>query len=286
MRPIPKEHVASIIYVFDSVAAAERGDIGGGTGFLYSVPGDWKNAPRHFFAFTNAHVAVNARAIRLKRADGTSLVWPINQNDWHEHESGDDVAVAYLNRELLEGVPSDGLQHTVLIRRDNVVLGDEERRVLDPNVWTGAPCVLLGRVVAQCLQPSNNPIARFGTVSSHTLSPIFQNMRGRMQESLVVEVRSLSSYSGSPVFMGPLNTLLGINWAHLTMTQEVWRRLPDGRTARSGEFIEMSIGQAGVVPAWKLTELLNSPGVKAIRERASEADAAALKERLRLRPTP
>ena len=93
---------------------------------------------------------------------------------------------------------------------------------------------------------------------------------GRRQGSFLVEARSLSGYSGSPVFIWPSHPipglgftqsahlkLLGIDWCHLRGFPKPIL-LSDKRTRHpDGLFIEQNSGMMGVVPAWKIAELLD-----------------------------
>lgn len=75
----------------------------------------------------------------------------------------------------------------------------------------------------------NQPVVRFGNLSSPELVPVWQTKpRHREQPSLLVEARSLAGASGAPVFVYRTGTvygggtapvgnglLLGISWGHI-----------------------------------------------------------------------
>ena len=129
---------------------------------------------------------------------------------------------------------------------------------------------MVGRFIARDETQSNVPVVRFGYISSAKSELIDQGEdRGCFrQESFLVECHSVSGSSGSPVFVWipeerafkssfhsnekfeqqtmsalrrerfpPREFLLGIDWGHLDEKNPA--------------------GMAGVVPAWKLLELLN-----------------------------
>jgi len=99
-----------------------------------------------------------------------------------------------------------------------------------------------------------------------------------------VEAKSIGGYSGSPVFvhLAPLSArpqkndphatplvvpfpgigpwLLGIDWGHLTS----WEPVMDdtGHPIRQGWKVNANTGMMGVVPAWKLEEMLRTEKVK------------------------
>jgi hypothetical protein len=117
--------------------------------------------------------------------------------------------------------------------------------------------------------------------------------RGVAQESFLVEIRSLPGYSGSAVLIyspcsmndmserrygvtrssvdllsgkttmqeiqasvaskGPY--LLGIDWCHLNRQSRV--REKNGDESSEGYFVNENTGMAGVIPAWKIAEVLN-----------------------------
>ena len=108
------------------------------------------------------------------------------------------------------------------------------------------------------------------------LEPIYNEKRGLSQESFLVEMHSLPGYSGSPVFVYDHHVrmweqkymqvgirLLGIDWCHLSTYEPVLEKDSENRFEKiNGQFVRSNTGMAGVVPAWKLKELLNSEEVK------------------------
>jgi hypothetical protein len=136
--------------------------------------------------------------------------------------------------------------------------------------------------------------------------PVYQPARGVSQDSIIVEARSLSGYSGSPVFVavtagfGPpepdddpatrsdlwLHTLyrapfflLGINWGH-----HPWEdRLRDGETKEptpDGAFVRSNSGMMMVAPAWKITEILYSDELVTMREQLETIAAQQVNDNL------
>jgi hypothetical protein len=101
---------------------------------------------------------------------------------------------------------------------------------------------------------------------------------GTEQESFGVEMRSLSGYSGSTVFVywtfnsGHLERapyrpfhrsflgLLGVDWGHIDFPLPVHTRTGDEHPDRL--FVKSHTSMSGVVPAWKLRELLNADRFK------------------------
>lgn len=109
---------------------------------------------------------------------------------------------------------------------------------------------------------------------------------GCRQESFLVEARSLAGYSGSPVFVYKsagmdLDTgevkphvsasvfLLGVDWCHLSKRDPV---LEDDKKTRvqPSKWVRQNTGMAGVIPAWKIAELLNDSEVLELRRKAAD----------------
>jgi hypothetical protein len=142
---------------------------------------------------------------------------------------------------------------------------------------------MVGRFVNHEGRQRNTPTARFGNISMMPWEPVRNPLRGA-QESFLVETRSLGGYSGSPVFLhilpytaragkegyympeqGAGPWLLGVDWGHLPITEEV--KAKNSNTELDEDLIvESNSGQMGVVPAWKLRELLYKEEVAEMRK--------------------
>ena len=135
---------------------------------------------------------------------------------------------------------------------------------------------MVGRLLNHQGRQRNIPTVRFGDISMMPWEPIL-NQRGLMQESFLVEMRSLSGYSGSPVFVtvdgytprpvahkggeipmeGGGTWLLGIDWGHLRTYGKVVSEKDKQTPIEEDWVVPSNSGQAMVVPAWKLRELLD-----------------------------
>jgi hypothetical protein len=119
----------------------------------------------------------------------------------------------------------------------------------------------------------NIPTVRFGNIAMMNRQPIRRD-DGVLQESFLVEARSMPGYSGSPVFaykhgfeaherVNPFQVfsegfwLLGIDWCHLSESATVFEER-DNAKASTNYSVSMNSGMAGVIPAWKILEILNS----------------------------
>jgi hypothetical protein len=255
------------IYLYGSKEDAKRGESYGGSGFLVGVP--FRSRPEkawHCYAVTNAHVVKGGcPVVRVNthhpHPEMKTMAIPLTQDDWIYHPAGDDLALAsitldtYLHRFVLIS-PHSGSREFFMSKQiqQNTALG------------AGDDVFMVGRFLARDESVHNAPIVRFGHIASSEVEAIHQEERGFLQESFLVEVHSISGSSGSPVFVNipvyrvkeerkhtdhPLVTvvrgvarqlqhytfLLGVDWGHLDE-----HNFP---------------GMAGIVPAWKLLELLN-----------------------------
>ena len=133
---------------------------------------------------------------------------------------------------------------------------------------------MLGRFVDHDGNQRNRPVVRFGHIAM--LPEPIKTPRGTTQESFLVEVLSLSGFSGSPVFAHPPSMLtwqqtidyggclLGVDWGHIggrECIRDATRDEPDNLIAEKW-YVKQNSGFIGVVPAWKINETLESDDMK------------------------
>jgi hypothetical protein len=155
-------------------------------------------------------------------------------------------------------------------------------------IGPGDETFLIGRLVTLEGRSKNTPIVRFGNIAMMPEEQI--DVGGTGRDAFLVECRSLSGLSGSPVFVtaersfdgdtipkdlqlkpdpttgevgdkivaiglaryGPW--LLGVDFAHMPLWRPVYK---SDRETRTPCMVEANTGIACVVPAWKLLEILN-----------------------------
>lgn len=145
---------------------------------------------------------------------------------------------------------------------------------------------VVGRFINSQGKVRNIPSVRFGNIAQMPHEPIEQNrVFGKyQQESFLVEARSISGFSGSPVFLilhardsrqesgFRLHTdvfrLLGIQWGYIQDWEPV--RDLDGRPIDTGLQVRLNTGMMGVVPAWKLGDLMRSDFVMKHKRKIEE----------------
>ena len=225
--------------------------------------------------------------MRLNTKDGRYDVISANQTDWIHHPSSDDVAIFPL------GLSEKFLFSFVL---DDMFISHDV--ISQYNIGPGDDVFIVGRFVNHEGKQRNIPSLRFGNISMMPWEPIKHPTRGILMESFLVEARSISGYSGSPVFVyippfarrpertsinsqayGPW--LLGIDWGHIPVKEVVKEKAAPGEDEREvpeGWWVRYNAGMMGVLPAWKLLELLNTDDVRISRERA-EIELGRTKEK-------
>lgn len=305
MPSLDDEILDCVVYLYPSIEDAENGIDAGGTGFLLSIYPEAEDLEEweHLYAVSNAHVAGDgpeqghSPVMRLTTLSGEPDVLPLGFEHWLPHPTGADLAVHYF------GLVKNDI---FLFRSINseMLLTKEKMRSL--NVGPGDDVFMVGRFFLQEGKQRNTPSVRFGNISMMPWEPV-QHPSGIDQESFLVELRTISGYSGSPVFLhhpytppppkliggaGKMYTrlygtqgarhktrlsnayLLGVDWGHVAFKESVFLKIE-----RSGEteydptnFVADShSGQSGVVPAWVLHDFLHSKGLDEMRKQAEQS---------------
>jgi hypothetical protein len=166
-------------------------------------------------------------------------------------------------------------------------------------IGVGAEVFLIGRFINHEGRVKNTPSARFGNISMMPGEPVYVDAHTPPQESFVVELRSMCGYSGSPVFVSgdsygfgrhvagsafTPDLLLGVHWGHIvepwTVETKIVRKAKQSGLAPDEQEVDQvfaNTGMNGVVPAWRLTELLNMPKIKTVRDSEEKAEVERIK---------
>jgi hypothetical protein len=271
------------IYLYASTEAATGGAHTGGCGFLVSVPSQINKAYGQLYAVTNKHVLDGGfHVLRLTKKGGGIDTIVTQRQDWTPHPRGYDVEVMPID------IPDETFQYWSI---------EAERFITSEIIKTyrlglGDDAFLVGRLITHAGIQKNAPITRFGNISlmADPTEPI--RCKGYDQEGFLVECRSLSGFSGSPVFVqtdqyyrgedaervaehrqskstssdsgvqikmvsisgqfGPW--LLGIDWGHIPLWRPVFE---EDKETETGFQVEANTGVACVLPAWHILETLN-----------------------------
>jgi hypothetical protein len=276
MPRIREEFLECVVYLYPSIASAQQGAGVGGTGFMVCVPSAVLPELSYIYIITNRHVIENrATVVRINTQSGMNDVIDLNRTHWYYDPNGNDLAISNfslnMNAHKIKAVRSgDFISHSIMSQF---------------GIGPGDDAFMVGRFIHQDGRQKNSPTVRFGSIAMMPGEPLYHSMLpSRQQESFLVEVRSISGYSGSPVFVHipPFATrahtpdiysqafgpwLLGINWGNVSNSEPV--RDKDGNETKGNYqdwHVNSPTGMAAVIPAWHLTNLLNAPGVAMNRE--------------------
>lgn len=269
MPRIADDFLDCVFYLYPSREAAEKGEEAGGTGFWVSYAPTGRDDAFFIFAVTNKHVVAESGAsvIRLNKIGGGVDILEIEPHEWH-FTGAHDLAIIHCSPDSsvhrFKAMPDTRFISHEIIAKEDIGPGDE--------------VFMVGRFIKHDGKLTNIPSVRFGTLSM-PVGQIAHPTIG-MQESFAVEMRSWSGYSGSPVFVYPSSWnmnknevnignhkifLLGIDWGHIVDHWEIREKIVDIDTAASGTpravpYVAANTGMNGVVPAWRLHEMLrNNP---------------------------
>jgi hypothetical protein len=269
----------AVVYLYPSTPAARDGEQVGGTGFLIAYKSDVDERTGAVYAVTNSHVIREGGSpvIRINlRAGGFDTV-PLEPDDWHHHPDGDDIAVVDLGSLDFE------TYHYSLLDWKDMALTQE--RVNRHNIGPGDEVCFVGRFKQFEGRARNLPTARFGNIAMMPIEPV-RNERGIDQEAFLVEARSLSGFSGSPVFViiPPLSFrgsqaapglrpelhmfVLGVDWGHHHDRGRVLDQ--SGDSLPEGWFVSLNSGIMTVVPAWRITAMLEAGELADTRRKRDE----------------
>jgi hypothetical protein len=295
-----------VVYLYPTEQDARDGEKVGGSGFLVEVrdPFPWnedvspevKNRVASDRSFASFYVVTNDHVIRggntvlrlnLAMHSGTDTI-ATDASQWIGHLDFDDVVVLPITlpkeRYRASGIPlemfypADGERgnDTSAARAERLMAGDE--------------AFFVGRFIGHDGKQTNSPTARFGNLITADTQRV-PTSRGIDQESFLVEARSLSGYSGSPVFvylpyqvtqraqmptqydmlaMAATGTwqptqylragddevwFIGIDYGHRPLFERVLSE--DQETPLPDKwYVKQNSGVIGVVPAWKIREIL------------------------------
>lgn len=285
MSKIPDEFPKSVFFLFSDENTEPLG-----TGFIVERAAS-AIFRQHYYAVSNFHVVKDgpkASIIRLNNADSTSRFLKYSSDDWIHVPSGDDLVAIDITDEF------DQTNRNVAAIHESYFLKpfDVEARGINP----GENAFMIGLLVDHGGKSRNIPAARFGNLTQLATSenPILQPT-GFASASHLVDMRSRTGFSGSPVFayrtqMDHLDRVLrGHEGSHFSSnsSSDAFVSLlgvhcgqlnePLLATDRQSNRYTFSLPSSVtiVVPAWRISELLDRPEFQYLRdqrERQWDAD--------------
>jgi len=190
MPRIEDQVVDAIIYLYPSREHAEEGKLDGGTGFLVSAESSINKNRIYIYAVTNKHVIDNGgTVVRINRHDGNTEIIEIDYYDWERHPDS-DVAMAQIGQMDANVVKFHCIRFDKLVTKEIV-------EALD--IGLGEDVYMVGRFVHHAGKTTNMPSVRSGIISA--MPNPNEKVRTQIgdQEAYLVEMRSISGFSGSPV---------------------------------------------------------------------------------------
>jgi hypothetical protein len=266
---IPPVILNSIIFTYRNAEDAELGVSEGGSGFLLAM-NSVVSGFYHCYAVTNRHVIAHGfPAVRVNFRHDSSLAtlthcFPFLPQDWVIHPEH-DLAVCPMPHDF-----DPNAFNVALLGIDYLMSRDFFQ---SKGIAPGDNLFYVGRFMEHAGRYENMPSVRFGNISMlpNELEPVeYEEEHGRQKQiGYLVEARSRSGYSGSPVFFyeqhsinRPRNVLmqfdvkiLGVDWGHIqeevVLIDRVTRhRLPSTALVHSG--------MMGVVPSWYLDDFIRT----------------------------
>jgi hypothetical protein len=260
------------LYLYSCEEDAIKGDRSGGSGFLLSVDGIEANAEEgteptgdeFYYAVSNRHVVDGSPVVRLNREDGKHDVLPFTFSDWTSARD-DDIAVAPI---------SVNPANKYLFISVGLFLTNDKTKKYD--VGIGDEVFMVGRLVNHDGRQRNLPSLRCGHISMMPFEPVYHKTNpSQTQESFLVEIHSISGYSGSPVFVRPFRTekLRAYGSVHEKTARVVsgpWFLGVDWGYINNHDQSQNNTGVSAVVPAWKLIDLLNTEKLRMQRSQEKQ----------------
>lgn len=291
----------------------KTGEIEGpfGTGF-FVLRASQRAGATHLYAVTNWHVAVDAGAsiIRINTAGGqNSRYLKFGPEEWTYPSNGDDLAAIDVTAQI------DLIKDHVLGLYEDMFVTEEIIETF--SIGLGEDTFMCGLFASHHGGNRNIPVIRFGSLSMFADSdtPVELETGTRMPCHLV-DTRSRSGFSGSPVFIyraggnadltnlpygwirgwpptfehhtdttressgGPqlFWGLLGIHCGQFWDTVEVRKAQAGeklGDPVKEGDKLRIQSGMTIVVPAWRISKLLDMEDFKATRRKRDDESLSA-----------
>jgi len=283
MPKIRDDLLKCVFYIYESEADAKNGYPDSATGFLFGIPSEYRNELVFLYAVTNRHVieSINSEmpCLRINTLDDSFDIIQTKKEDWDFHHLMCDVAIC--------GLGLKGNKYDFSFFNPDYLLTKEFME--DMNVGVGDDVFMIGNFQGRGGKNKNYPTVRFGNIAQMPNESMKNPHTGFDEESFIVEMRSTSGYSGSPVvlsisaifprFNNDENSqflkknknlenspkfdrrydyyrLLGIDWGHIRTKERLYDK--DGQVLPDRESVWINSAMAGVVPSWKLYDMLYS----------------------------
>ncbi len=284
-------------------ADAKAGEKQGGSGFVVAVSTEFDENLGFMYVITNNHVVVRAKTpvVRMNKKDGEVEFFETKETDWKKHPDGDDIAVLPIsipvNHIKFAAISVDMFLTRELIDSEDIGIGDDAfmvgRFINHEGKQQNAPAVRFGSIA---MMPKETIVSETGIEQESFLVEI-RSLPGYSGSAVILYstctmndmsvrrfgidlprltreeqdniTRSENREKLHTLFtkMSPKGPyLLGIDWCHILKKNTVRGR--DGEKLEDGSFVRENTGMAGVIPAWKIAEVLNSDELESMRKQS------------------
>ena len=245
-----------------------------GTGFFVEVKSETTTDRVYVYLVTAAHVVEDVKAdqwsIRLNNKEGGSLLLRPAVGEaaayvkWWFHPTDKSVDVA-----VMPMVPPEELVDYRRLSAAEMFVTEEIIR--SNSIGAGDEVFMTGLFTKLAGSKRNQPIVRTGNIAMMPDEPV-PTSRG-MLEAYLIEARSIGGLSGSPAFVRTtvqmglgMTYLLGLMHGHWDIPPGAVNDLAEDRDGGGS----VNMGIAVVVPARKILEVLNQPGLVELRRQRDE----------------
>jgi len=242
------------------------------------------------YIVTNWHVVKKASnpVVRINRKDGTADCIETEESYWRQHPAGDDIGILRcgIGEDLkVQSIPTTMFLTRQLVEDEDVGIGDDSfmigRFINHEGRQQNAPAVRFGNIAMMPKEPikslyginqesflleirslpgySGSAVILYSPCAMNDMSTRrFGKPKAIPEFSLRRKTREqqeefAAQLGGALWPKGPY--LLGIDWCHLQARVPLIDK--DGKPV-DGLFVEQNSGMAGVIPAWKILEAINS----------------------------
>jgi hypothetical protein len=292
------------VYIYASLDDAKHGEQYGGSGFVASVSLTENPEWIECYVVTNWHVVLLAKTpvIRINRRDGKVEYIETKLSHWFRHPDGDDIAVIPIDVVLAElqvwtvGVelfvtPKIVFDEDIGIGDDTVMIG---RFVNHEGKQKNSPAVRFGniammteeKIVTESGLTQEALLVEVRSLPGYSGSAVFiyspcamndmsRRRQGRKKGEWPEGNNPNQQVTGTgatnfqvPNFdhMNPKGPyLLGIDFCHINRKANVLTA--KGKKVEDELYVNENTGMAGVIPAWKIAEVLNIEELRQMRDR-------------------
>ena len=300
---IPPAYELCSVYIYKTVKKSDAGENSGGSGFIVRFPFQHNIEEYQLYVITNRHVIEKMAepVLRLNDISGKSQSQKTNKDRWAISKTDDLAAypLIILEEEFqISAVPVGRFATPHLMKSLKIGPGDDVfmvgRFISHEGKQRNTPSIRFGNISMLNKETMQNGfeqdqetfLTEMRSIPGYSGSPVFVTLDPKLprpwDSDIPEEVGRATYVSPSPSLISSSTELgiyaegihgpwlLGIDWTHINNYSPVLRRKGSSRDPKDcvkGRWIESHTGMAGVIPAWKIRELLDTEKLAAQREK-------------------